>query len=788
MNRTRRWWRLLLTGLLVVHVTGGPSAALLSIESAGRPTTRLSGVLRDATGGVIPGGAVELRALGAGVSQSTVTDADGRFSFDTLAPGRYVVTATAPGFGRSQREIVVIATDRTASIDITLDVQHVLMAVEVAAPEPTRPLVVQADARAPRQPVPAHDGAEYLRTIPGFSVIRKGGTDGDPVLRGMAGSRLGVLLDGETILGGCGNRMDPPTAYVFPAAYDRITVLKGPQTVRHGPGNSAGVVLFERTRDRYDAPRYSIYASPTFGAFGRNDQAAEIKGGTPRAYGAVSATRSAADDYQDGRGDAVHSSYERWSTNALVGWTPGPSTRIELSGAVSDGHAAYADRTMDGVMFARENASLRIEQRDLSPTVRSLEGQLFYNYVDHVMDNYSLRPFTPSTMMPAPSVNNPDRSTVGGRASADLQFSSRAAAMLGIDWQANRHRIRATSNQVTVPFESLARARDASFDTVGAFGDLTIGLGASARVVTGARADWWTGDDARQVTTVRAGPIVSKHPNPTAGLQRHEVLASGFARYERDLASGTTLYAGLGHSRRAPDYWELVSKESAPTLSAFQTRPEKTTQLDAGALFRTGALSGSLSMFANRVDDLILIESGYPKALTGMGGVLVQRKATIARNIDAWSWGGEAGLAWAMTSLVRVDASVAYVRGENDTDRLPLAQLPPLEGRVGLQWAAARWSLGALARVVAAQERYALNQGNIVGQDLGPTAGFGVFSVNGTWRLARFAFLSAGVDNVLDTSYAEFVSRGGADVPGFTTTTRVNEPGRTAWIKLDLKK
>jgi len=40
---------------------------------------------------------------------------------------------------------------------------------------------------------------------------------------------------------------DPPTAYVYPAAYDQITVLKGPQTVLYGPGNSAGTVLFERS-------------------------------------------------------------------------------------------------------------------------------------------------------------------------------------------------------------------------------------------------------------------------------------------------------------------------------------------------------------------------------------------------------------------------------------------------------------------------------------------------------------------------------------------------------------
>jgi iron complex outermembrane receptor protein len=122
--------------------------------------------------------------------------------------------------------------------------------VVVTAPQISAPLTVSMNPKAPRQPVPAHDGADYLKTIPGFSVIRKGGTDGDPVFRGMAGSRVSVLLNGETILGGCGGRMDPPTAYVFPAAYDRITVLKGPQTVLYGPGNSGATVMFERRTNR----------------------------------------------------------------------------------------------------------------------------------------------------------------------------------------------------------------------------------------------------------------------------------------------------------------------------------------------------------------------------------------------------------------------------------------------------------------------------------------------------------------------------------------------------------
>ncbi len=40
--------------------------------------------------------------------------------------------------------------------------------VVVTAPQSTEPLTVRTNPKKPRQPVPAHDGADYLKTIPGF--------------------------------------------------------------------------------------------------------------------------------------------------------------------------------------------------------------------------------------------------------------------------------------------------------------------------------------------------------------------------------------------------------------------------------------------------------------------------------------------------------------------------------------------------------------------------------------------------------------------------------------------
>ncbi len=207
--------------------------------------------------------------------------------------------------------------------------------------------------------------------------------------------------------------------------------------------------------------------------------------------------------------------------------------------------------------------------------------------------------------------------------------------------------------------------------------------------------------------------------NPTAGETRSDTLASGFARIEREWGGkATTLYAGLGTVERFPDYWELFSDREGPaSISAFGTRPERTTQFDAGLLHRAGDWHATVSAFAGRIDDYILIQSGVARTQPA-------RAATIARNVDAKTRGLEAGVGRAFAKHWKADAALAWVRGENDTDGTPLAQQPPIEARIAITREDAAWSMGALFRAVARQDRVDPGKGNIAGQDIGPTAGF----------------------------------------------------------------
>ncbi|MFV0478369.1 MAG: TonB-dependent copper receptor [Parahaliea sp.] len=647
------------------------------------------------------------------------------------------------------------------------------------------PLRLSTDPLKPRQPLPAHDGADYLKTIPGFSVVRKGGTDGDAILRGMAGSRISMLLDGNVILGGCSNRMDPPTAYISPETLDSIEVIKGPQSVRYGPGSSAGTVIFERDNNRPAKAGLSGHASVLGASADRFDGMINAQYSTRDITLRTSASSAEANDYKDGDGTRIHSNYERWNGQVDLLWTPDDDTALKVGAGFSDGEAAYADRGVDGSRFQRESYSASFEKNNIGGKwLNSFEIAAYDNYVDHVMDNYSLR--TPAGMRSQRMAMNPDRKTTGARLSFGLTPANSVDLLIGVDLQRNRHRNRSSMNQDMMDYRDIRRDTDARFEQAGVFSELTWQVSNNGRIFGGLRIDDWELKDRRDTISLS---MMSTIDNPTANQTQSDTLYSGFARYEFNTHSSdsynATWYAGIGHSERFPDYWEIIAKESTDSVSALDIESEKNTQIDVGVLYRDDRLSGSVSLFYNEIDDFLLIESGYEKTGMSMDGAMnTTRTTSVVRNISARSWGLELDFDYRIIEHLRLQGSLASVRGANDSDDKTLPQLPPLEMRLGLNYDYNNWSAGILWRVIAKQDRVDIGRGNIVGQDISTSESADVLSLNIGWRATPSLLLTAGVDNLLDESYAEHISRAGAAVSGFDQLGRINEPGRTAWLKM----
>lgn len=657
----------------------------------------------------------------------------------------------------------------TAPDPVTLD------AIVVTDSAPRAALTWQTDPRLPRQPVPASDGADYLKTIPGFAALRNGGSNGDPVLRGMSGSRLNLLGNDGAMPGACPGRMDNPTSYVAPETFDRLVVVKGPQTVRWGPGASAGTVRFEREAPRFDRAEVRMRGSVLAGSSGRRDQVAELAAGAARGHARLAATRSRADDYRDGDGRRVPSAWDKWNADLALAWTPDAATLVELDIGAGDGRARYAGRGMDGTMFRRDSRTLKLEHGGLPGVWNTLRASAYDNRVDHLMDNYHLRRPNPHGAMPMAMASNVGRHTRGGRVEAEASGGD-WELFVGVDGQDSRHRGRSAAGEGAYLHQPWTG--DARLGHAGLFAEGSWMPQPRARWVAGLRLDRARAEDRR----LRLGSGMMARPNPTAGQIRHQTLPGGFLRYEHALA-GTPLdlYAGLGHARRMPDYWELFSPDHGPAgaANAFAgIRPERTTQLDVGLAYRAARLEAWLSAYAGRVDDFIL----FTYRDGGMMGT-----TTEAGNMDVRTHGAEAGLRWQPHPQWTLGGSLAWAHGDNRTHGRPLAQIPPLESRWSLAWDNGRWSAGALLRMVAAQDRVAVGQGNVAGRDLGPSAGFATLALNAGMRLDARWTLAVGVDNVFDRAYSEHLNlAGSADFGWPADPVRINEPGRAAWLKLTL--
>ncbi len=105
----------------------------------------VQGVVKDSSGGVLPGVTVEVRSSG-GVATSAVTDSAGVFRFPTLSPGRYTVTAQLTGFKPSRVENLEVLLGQIKTVDFTLSVGGVTEEVQVTGESPL--VDVKQSARA----------------------------------------------------------------------------------------------------------------------------------------------------------------------------------------------------------------------------------------------------------------------------------------------------------------------------------------------------------------------------------------------------------------------------------------------------------------------------------------------------------------------------------------------------------------------------------------------------------------------------------------------------------------
>jgi hypothetical protein len=157
----------------------------------------IEGVVKDASGGVLPGVTVEARSPQVVGVSSTVTDGQGIYRFPALPPGRYELTATLEGF-TAPRMQAVLALGQLLKVELTMSVAGLSETVQVTGEAPlidakqnAQFATVQTETieRIPK----GRDFTSVVATAPGAqSESYSGGIQVD----GASGSENRFILDG----------------------------------------------------------------------------------------------------------------------------------------------------------------------------------------------------------------------------------------------------------------------------------------------------------------------------------------------------------------------------------------------------------------------------------------------------------------------------------------------------------------------------------------------------------------------------------------------------------------
>src|SRR6266852_5840125 len=95
----------------------------------------INGVVKDTSGGVLPGVTVEAKSAGSGVL-TAATDATGSFRFPSVLPGNYVVTASLANFKSFTITDVIVTLGSIKTLEFMLPLASVTEQVNVTASSP----------------------------------------------------------------------------------------------------------------------------------------------------------------------------------------------------------------------------------------------------------------------------------------------------------------------------------------------------------------------------------------------------------------------------------------------------------------------------------------------------------------------------------------------------------------------------------------------------------------------------------------------------------------------------
>jgi iron complex outermembrane recepter protein len=619
----------------------------------------------------------------------------------------------------------------------------------VVNPEPR--VIEATDAMAGSVGLPG-DAAELLTRVPGAAVVRNGAQTGIVQIRGLFNERVRVRVDGMNITPACPNHMDPPLHYAGLEGLDVLDVIVGATPVSLGGDSIVGSVE-ARTRplDFTAGPDWQPSARVEAGyASGNNAQQFALEAG---AANDVLSLR-----YLGGYQDAGN--YD--SPEGEVATTGYTSRRNTLGAAYKHGSGVWeleagthrADDvgtpTLPMDMVRDDADRVRLGFRGDTP-LGALEAQVYRHEIDHLMDNYSLRPL----MAGRPRMEAPSTSDDTGLTLALANPAGKGTLKWGAEFFLNDLDVyQRNLSMMGTPTQDTFN--DAQRDRYALYGEWDGEIAPRWRMNAGVRGEvvsMNTGDIENIILPMDpnlAETLLNARDYFNAqdrSIDDTNVDATVALRYA--LQSNLSLEGALTRRTRSPSIlerylWTPLSASAGQAdgrtyVGNLDLDPEVAHGVDLGIRLRQSGLRAQARVFWQDVSDFI---QGQATTTPDANGLPILKYS----NVDARLWGAEASLNQRYGDL-DVGTWISFTRGENTDNGDNLYRIAPLRGGLSADYRQAVWNVGGEWLLSARKDRVAEYNGEK------ETPGYGVVNLYAGYTPLKNLNLTAGVDNLFDKLY-----------------------------------
>jgi outer membrane receptor protein involved in Fe transport len=542
--------------------------ALVAIAPSPAAPPPVTGIVHDASGGVIVGALVRLESAGAS-EQQTHTAADGRFQFAHPPPGVQRIIVSAPGFAEQQ-----LTVKPGVAADVVLQPAGPLETVTVT---PTRtaerldnvPASVSVITRSDIDASPAVAADDVLRELPEFSLFRRSSslvshpTTQGVSLRGIGPSgvsRTLVLLDGVPF-------NDPFGGWVYWTkvpldSVQRIDVVDSPSSSLYGNyamGGVINIVTSPPTKRTFELrSEYGNYGSPELDLLGSD------------VWGRLGVLASGRLYRTDGYPIVAPAERGLVDNNAAVAFG---QADVKLDFKASDnlrlfGRAGYFGENRQNGRKSTINGAEEVNDTRWTSASGGLQAHLpdqsdlqasLFGDVEQFHSNYlSVPTSTPPRSVGRMSLDqHVPVNSVGGSAQWSKTLGATQVVTLGGDWRWVQGDSREnTLDSATGTIVTLQRVAGGTQRNVGAFVEDVITPVSRLTLTASARLDHWRNYDAHDLETIAATGLPAPQNMPVLPEGRDTVASPRVAAMYR-AADRVSLWGDLGWGFRAPTLNEL---------------------------------------------------------------------------------------------------------------------------------------------------------------------------------------------------------------------------------------